>query len=398
MSWLDICLQRSAGYPLDIVLNWSPPEGGEISGLVALAVGTSADMRELELTLSSLLPHVARWRDLSVSFYEIGLAVLFFERLTAVPILPVESLHLQVTDFAVTDSDESDNGSDPINLPFPTCAFPSLRTLGILGVPFSEPWSNFPFKNLITLELRWIPSAQGFTLPQLCKMLEASPSLESFHLRGPPRTFRDIERRTYSVSLDKLKSLTLASMPDVDAFITAARLVRAKNLETLILNLFHDDFQPAILALGDGRSRTGYRNISRLEIDGIEVYSRGAAEQAYMEMFKSMPKINHLSVNFRASHDTSMLEALKACEARGVDTKMLLPKLRTLQLNELPGDRVISLLSIRKANKRPVATVQLNGYETWTAAELRDIKRYVKNLDFFYPSDHALESESEGDD
>lgn len=390
-SWLDICLQRSAGFPIYIALNWLGPRGEEI-------VPLDADTRDLELTLSSLLPHVARWRDLSVNFYDLGLALLFFDRLNAVPTLPLESLHLQVTDFV--DSDESEDGSSPTNLPFPACAFPSLRKLGIFGIPFSEPWSNFPFKNLISLELSWIPSAQGFNLAQLSKLLQASPSLESFHLRGPPRTFQEIDGRAHSVSLDKLQSLTLASMPNADIFITAARLIRAKNLETLILrSLFDEDFEPAILALGDGRSRTGYRNISRLEIDGIEVYSRGAAEQAYMEMFKSMPGINHLSVNFRNSHDTSSLEALKACEARGVNTKMLLPKLKTLQVNHLPSDRIVSLLSCRKANHRPVATVQLNGHETWSAGELRDIQRYVKNLEFFYPSDHPLvESESEADD
>ncbi|KDQ19439.1 hypothetical protein BOTBODRAFT_170539 [Botryobasidium botryosum FD-172 SS1] len=190
LEWLPLLLfslflDRSKQAPLDIVFDkeYEPPEGNNFSEYLAL-----------------ISPHVRQWKTFIFRYPS-------FDEIMPSLLLPTPHLEALVLDCGPRSRFQ---GSDSLELfPHPFADHtPSLRklTLGAIFVPFTHPI----YSNLTKLELKDIECEKLDLMRELFQVFsEASPLLETLHLRSLEFTFSSTAGPSDSADLPRLQTLGL---------------------------------------------------------------------------------------------------------------------------------------------------------------------------------------------
>ncbi|KAJ7779105.1 hypothetical protein B0H16DRAFT_1448632 [Mycena metata] len=207
----------------------------------------SAD--HMSAAMSVLLPHLGRWRSLSIltDVYDpMGAALRPLEvHLAAYGAPHLESLRLMRCDAYAAHS----------SITNPESVLPNLRHFTLRGVPAAwAPLAALLPEHLSTLELSFQPLTTQPSIAELARLLKAAPNLARLVLNGCDSALAFLDPAGVSLPIDlepihlpSLKSLTLGYTSTLSA-LAVLHLLAAAQLRTLALE---DASHPAELALDD---------------------------------------------------------------------------------------------------------------------------------------------------
>ncbi|KAJ7182903.1 hypothetical protein C8R43DRAFT_968452 [Mycena crocata] len=207
--------------------------------------------QHMTAAMAVLLPHLGRWRSLSILtdlYAPMDAALRPLEAyLTTYTAPHLESLRLMRCDAYISHCITSISETDHVFMTFATdCPFlfPSLKHLALRGVP--SAWGalagHIP-EDLQTLELSYHASAEQPSIPELARLLSAASHLTRLVMNGSgPLLFdSDVDPSTPTdnsgtapISLPELKSLLLGYTSS-EAGLAFFHLLSAPNVQTLTL-------------------------------------------------------------------------------------------------------------------------------------------------------------------
>lgn len=164
---------------------------------------------------------------------------------------------------------------------------PKLVDFDFWRIPLD--WNNSPFRNLQALSLARMQDGDKLTVEQFMDLLRESPQLVQLALvEGvvqPDRltaAFNRGDQTPQPISLPSLVVVLISDYPASDILNLTFRLMRAPNLEKLMLanlnltaNVFDVDFSSTFEALGSG-ALSSFEHLTTLELRRISCRSRAA--------------------------------------------------------------------------------------------------------------------------
>lgn len=415
-KWINLCLERSASCPLDFEFEFSIDDDPKDRGPFEIEIDEGilvTDTGSITRLMKMLQRHCSRWRSFWVSFEGTSLTQYFFAFFSEDG-EPLPMLERLVT-YQNEDYEEEDlalGTFKPTHIP--SHIVPNVKCFHNWSIPLR--WDlPFPFRNLKELDLSYFPDSMSPDISQLYDALAASLDLVELELRAPRPFyhFPPIDQQHPSVQLHSLKKLRISQPTDAYELVRLMRLIRAPNLQTLILQQLLDaDFGFAIRQMGEERSDCGYPSVTQLRLDGLEIAREDQAEEAYRALFMSMPLITHLSVDgSQTSNTRSPFRAMRhilddahtpSNNIKSMkDLKVVLPNLSTLQVDDVNMTELCETLVWRKGLGRQVETLLLRagsqpeGVEE-TAFEILDAE-LVGTLEWYEPSESEYDSDDFSD-
>ncbi len=376
---LKICLDRSRGASLDIHLYRVD------------RVGFVWDDRTEEI-LYTLLPHSSRWREFWWKTHSVEAHARFLTCLQGSHEFPIlESIVL------FTGPKEVLYFPSYYEVPVLEAAlFPRVRNVELFQLPLR--WEQWPFVNLTRLCLQELGSEFQLTLSQLAGLLSSSSSsLADLSLVASAPSQLDASSPS-SVILPSLRSFRLESLSEVSHALSVMRLVRAPNLERLIVRHWrNDDYSDAVSLIGF--ASTGYPSVTHLNIGMIELGFNMQGRVVYEEIFRSLAGITELTVY--SLDDTGLDPSPKSTERPVSETpisqSVLLPSLSSLRPIGIPYDIIHRVLSRRKEIGHPISRLVL--HPNTAQEQIREITAFVDVVEYcedeFDNLDIEMESEEE---
>lgn len=225
-------------------------------------------------------------------------------------------------------------------------------------------WESLTFAHLTTLELSFIRSSNHYTLNQLRRILAASPRLEHITLRQAIPSAQG-ESPVHFLTIRSLKSLFLRDFNSVSELERCVNLIRAPNLETLMLRDFtQGDYGSAMISLGGVPGKGGYNTVKKLRMGGINLYSLN--QQGLAGDFLSLfPHVTHLILDKDIQDYYLTVLDMERIEDGIENVIPPFPSLRTLQTTSFDAVSFLKFLKRRKDYGHPLNTVLLPRHSVW---------------------------------
>ncbi len=379
LKCMKICLDRSRGASLDIHLFYSEQFGYMWNG-------------RIEDILSTLLPHSSRWREFRWRTHSLEVHARFLMCLQGSREFPIlESLVLRTG-----EEDVPDHPGDYEVPVLEAALFPQVRNVELLQLPLK--WDQWPFANLTHLCLRELDESQ-FTLSQLAGLLSSSLSLVDLSLVGSAPSELDTSSPS-PITLPSLRSFRLENLSEVSQALSVMRLVRAPNLQQLMVRRwYNDDYSDAISLIGS--PSTGYPSIIHLNIGMIGLGSNIERQLVYEEIFRPPAGITKLTVYYLDDIGEILDPFPKSAERPVSETPIsqyvLLPSLSSLRPIGIPYDTIHRVLSRRKEIEHPISRVVLR--PDTAQDQTREITAFVDVIDYCEEFDNpGSEMEYDGEE
>lgn len=419
-------LARSKSLPLEIYIDSESPD--DLSDDEDRPVEFSK--ADLEKLFALLVPHVPRWGSIEVHVASYEHMYTFLKTLSDPSVPPASQLqvlrlyHHEEFDGHITRFPESDfcdhftlfNGSAP-----------RLQNVSLWGVhvDWTQSWLHSP--NLVELELAYHTPDVRPDWPTFSAMLRATaPTLEKLCLEssGPsgspyewivePDTPEWNVDANDPVLLPKLIQLELAFIPPLEV-ISLLRKLCMPSLKALALNFDDGDYTDLVTYLARSTTTaatTSIGAISTIEqprsllrgIESLKIAGLPCSEQSVEQMYSEL--VNLEALNLFMHHLPSPFfgnlhpQPTPTLEGSGppdttVSYRVLLPRLTTLFVSDVPGYRVRRFVHERQWVGVPLRMVFVEE-DTYVAPEDESwLKENLEKFDYFEGSDDEDEYEEE---
>lgn len=230
-----------------------------------------------------------------------------------------------------------------------------LRHLCLSGVHID--WADTPFRNLTVLDLRNMPMNVAPTLQRFREVLRECPRLHKLILDGAgPQPIEKPFDHT-PVDLPYLRTLVLGSFSVHYACFAVSQIDAAHLVDLTLLSLTGDDYTPLIKLLAPK-----FKKVRLLTLYGVQVEMTSQGKTAMVRWFESMPDLEYARIaQLRTSILMMLLEDPNEYHRAGASaTYVLCPKLRTLEVQEMPYEVIVDFCGKRKEMHLPITKIYLN--------------------------------------